>query len=191
MKIGLFFGSFNPVHNGHLIIANYVCETTDIKKVWLVVSPHNPLKQKDSLLNEHDRIHLINLAIENNPNLKASNIEFSLPKPSYTIDTLTYLAEKYPQYKFVLLMGTDNLMSLHKWKNYELILRDYEILAYNRKGFDTHPFPQHPNVRILDFPFLDISATFIRNCIKNKISMQYFLPDATWNYIDSNNLYRK
>jgi nicotinate-nucleotide adenylyltransferase len=191
MKVGLFFGSFNPIHNGHLIIANYVCETTDIKKVWLVVSPHNPLKQKESLLNEHDRLHLINLATENNSNLKASNIEFKLPKPSYTIDTLIYLTEKYPQHEFVLLMGTDNLMSLHKWKNYELILRDYEILAYNRKGFETNPFPKNTAVRILDFPFLDISATFIRNSIKNKISMQYFLPDAVWNYIDVNNLYRK
>lgn len=191
MKIGLFFGSFNPIHNGHLIIANYVCETTDIQKVWLVVSPHNPLKQKESLLNEHDRLHLINLATENNSNLKGSNIEFKLPKPSYTIDTLIYLKEKYPQHEFVLLMGTDNLMSLHKWKNYELILRDYEILAYNRNGFESNPFPNYSSVRVLDFPFLDISATFIRTSIKNKISMQYFLPDAVWNYIDINNLYRK
>ena len=124
MKIGLFFGSFNPVHNGHLIIANYVCERTELDKVWLVVSPQNPLKQKETLLREYDRLHLINLAIEDNKNLKASNIEFKLPKPSYTIDTLIYLKEKYPQHQFALIMGSDNLATLHKWKNYEQILKN-------------------------------------------------------------------
>ena len=190
MKVGLFFGSFNPVHNGHLIIANYICETTDLDKVWLVVSPQNPLKQKDSLLREYDRLQLINLAIEKNNNLKASNVEFSLPKPSYTIDTLTYLKEQYPQHAFSLIMGSDNLVTLHKWKNYELLLK-YPMYVYKRRGFDENPFPNNKNIRFLDFPFLDISATFIRESIKRGISMQYFVPEPVWRYISEGNLYRK
>ena len=190
MKIGLFFGSFNPVHNGHLIIANYICETTDLDKVWLVVSPQNPFKQKESLLREYDRLHLINLAIEDNDNLKASNIEFSLPKPSYTIDTLTYIKEKYPQHEFSLIMGSDNLETLHKWKNYELILKNYPVYIYKRRGTDSNPFPDNPHIRMLDFPYIDISATFIRENIKKGISMQFFLPEAVWKYIKESNLYR-
>jgi len=191
MKIGLFFGSFNPVHNGHLIIANYVCETTELDKVWLVVSPQNPLKQKETLLREYDRLHLINLAIEDNKNLKASSIEFKMPKPSYTIDTLTYLKEKYPQHEFSLIMGSDNLETIHKWKNYELILNNYSIYAYNRRGSDKNPFPKNTNIQFLDFPFLDISATFIRENLRKGVSMQYFLPEPVWKYIDENKLYRK
>ncbi|MDB5281336.1 MAG: nicotinate-nucleotide adenylyltransferase [Bacteroidota bacterium] len=189
MKIGLFFGSFNPVHNGHLIIANYICETTDLDKVWMVVSPQNPLKLKETLLRDYDRQHLINLAIEENKNLKASNIEFKLPKPSYTIDTLTYLAEKYPQHQFVLIMGSDNLVTLHKWKNYELLLK-YEILVYKRRGFEENPYPKNKNIQFLEFPYLDISATFIRDNIKNGVSMQYFLPEPVWKYIDDMNWYK-
>ncbi len=191
MKIGLFFGSFNPVHNGHLIIANYVCETTELEKVWLVVSPQNPLKQKETLLREYDRLHLINLAIEDNKNLKASNIEFKLPKPSYTIDTLTYLKEKYPQHEFSLIMGSDNLETLHRWKNYELILQNYPIYVYRRRNADTNPFPKNKQIYFLDFPFLDISATFIRDNLKNGVSMQYFLPEPVWKYIDEMKLYSK
>ena len=189
MKIGLFFGSFNPIHNGHLIIANYICEVTDLDKVWLVVSPQNPLKQKEALLKEQDRLHLINLALENNTSLKASNIEFKLPRPSYTIDTLIYLKEKYPQHTFSLIMGSDNLATLHKWKNYQLLLDGYEILVYKRRGFDENPYPNN-RVRMLDFPYLDISATFIRDNIKQGISMQFFLPEGVWEYIKVNNLYR-
>jgi len=191
MKIGLFFGSFNPVHNGHLIIANYVCETTELDRVWLVVSPQNPLKEKETLLREYDRLHLINLAIEENKNLKASSIEFKLPKPSYTIDTLTHLKEKYPQHEFSLIMGSDNLETLHKWKNYELILNNYPIFVYNRRGADGNPFPEKKNIHFLNFPFLDISATFIRENLRNGISMQYFLPELVWKYIYESNLYRK
>ena len=191
MKIGLFFGSFNPVHNGHLIIANYVCERTDLDKVWLVVSPQNPLKQKETLLREYDRLHLINLAIEDNKNLKASNIEFKLPKPSYTIDTLIYLKEKYPQHQFALIMGSDNLATLHKWKNYEQILKNYDLLVYRRNGFIENPFPKNKNIHFLDFPFLDISATFIRENLRQGNSMQYFLPEPVWKYIDEMKLYAK
>src|SRR3984957_14698567 len=136
MKIGLFFGSFNPVHNGHLIIANYICESTKLDKVWMVVSPQNPLKPKETLLRDYDRLHLINLAIEDNKNLKVSNIEFKLPKPSYTIDTLVHLHDKYPQHTFSLIMGSDNLATLHKWKNYEILLKNYEFLVYKRRGFE-------------------------------------------------------
>lgn len=187
----MFFGSFNPVHNGHLIIANYLCQTTDLEKVWLVVSPQNPLKDKDSLLSEYDRLHLINLAITDNPYLQASNIEFKLPRPSYTIDTLTYLTEKYPQHQFCLIMGSDNLATLHKWKNYQQILERYPLYVYNRRGTVTNPYPDNTNIRLLDFPFLDISATFIRQNIKKGVNMQYFLPDAVWNYVDEMNLYRR
>ncbi len=190
MKIGLFFGSFNPVHNGHLIIANYLCETTDLDQVWMVVSPQNPLKDKDSLLNQYDRLHLIRLAIEGNSNLKASDIEFKLPKPSYTIDTLVHLSEKYPQHQFSLLMGSDNLCSIHKWKNYELLLRNYSMYIYRRRGDDENPYPENSNIHFLDFPYLDISATFVRANLKKGISMRYFLPEAVCTYIEEGNLYR-
>ena len=190
MKIGLFFGSFNPVHNGHLIIANYISQTTDLDKVWLVVSPQNPLKQKETLLKDHDRLHLINLAIEDCKHLKSSNIEFKLPKPSYTIDTLVYLHEKYPQHQFSLIMGSDNLVTLHKWKNFEKLLT-YDMYVYNRRGYDGNPYPDHKNINHLEFPFLDISATFIRDSIRKGISMQFFLPDPVWKYVDEMGLYKK
>jgi nicotinate-nucleotide adenylyltransferase len=190
VKIGLFFGSFNPVHNGHLIIANYICETTDLDKVWLVVSPQNPFKEKQSLLNKYDRLHLIRLAIEDNNNLRASDIEFNLPMPSYTIDTLTHLKEKFPEHTFSLIMGGDNLISLHKWKNYELILRNHDIYVYKRQGAIENPFSDRASVHFLDVPLLDISATFIRENIQHGRSMQYFLPDRVWNYVKDSNLYK-
>ncbi|MBS1593947.1 MAG: nicotinate-nucleotide adenylyltransferase [Bacteroidetes bacterium] len=190
MKIGLFFGSFNPVHTGHLIIANYIRETTDLDKVWMVVSPQNPFKEKQSLLNEYDRLHLLRLAIEGNDSLMASDIEFKLPKPSYTIDTLTHLKEKHPAYQFSLIMGGDNLASLHKWKNYELILNNHGIYVYGRSGDADNPFPDRKSVHILNVPMLDISATFIREHIRQGHSMQYFLPDKVWEYIRDYNLYK-
>src|SRR5690606_7876950 len=136
-KIGLFFGSFNPIHTGHLIIANYMANYTELEEVWLVISPHNPLKKKDSLINMYDRLEMVNLAIEQDENLRSSTVEFSLPQPSYTIDTLTYLREKYPAVNFVLIMGSDNLLSLKRWKNYEILLRDYHILIYPRPDYPT------------------------------------------------------
>ncbi|MCW3124777.1 MAG: nicotinate-nucleotide adenylyltransferase [Bacteroidetes bacterium] len=190
MKIGLFFGSFNPVHNGHLIIANYIKETTDLDKVWLVVSPQNPFKEKHTLLNEYGRLHLIKLAIDDNTNLRASDIEFKLPKPSYTIDTLTHLREKHPTYEFSLIMGGDNLASLHKWKNYELILKNHDIYVYKRNSMDQNPFPDKASIHFLDVPLLDISATFIRENIQKGHSMQYFLPDKVWEYVRDYNLYK-
>jgi nicotinate-nucleotide adenylyltransferase len=191
MKIGLFFGSFNPVHNGHLMLANYMVQTTDLNKVWFVVSPHNPLKDKKTLLGEYDRLNLINLAIENNPKLKASDIEFKLPQPSYTIDTLSYLKEKFPKHEFTLIMGSDNLATLHKWKNYQQLIEQYPIIVYQRRGFTKNPFPEVKTIQHIDFPFIDISSTFIREQIKKGISVRYFMPDVVWQYIEEMKFYKK
>jgi nicotinate-nucleotide adenylyltransferase len=189
MHIGLFFGSFNPIHNGHLIIANYIVETTELEKVWLIVSPQNPFKQKETLLNEYDRLHLVNLGIGDNLKLAASDVEFKLPKPSYTIDTLTHLKEKYPQHRFSLIMGSDNLHSFHKWKNADLILKHHQLFVYKRKGYIENPYENNAQVHLLDVPLLEISASFIREHIHKKISMQYFLPEKVWSYIQENNLF--
>lgn len=191
MKIGLFFGSFNPVHNGHLMLANYMVQTTDLNKVWFVVSPHNPLKDKKTLLGEYDRLNLINLAIENNPKLKASDIEFKLPQPSYTIDTLSYLKDKFPKHEFTLIMGSDNLATLHKWKNYQQLIEQYPIIVYQRRGFTKDPFPEVKTIQHIKFPFIDISSTFIREQIKKGISVRYFMPDVVWQYIEEMKFYKK
>jgi len=191
LKIGLFFGSFNPVHVGHMIIANYMATHTDLDQVWMVVSPHNPLKPKTTLAKDHDRLHLVQLAIGDNKLLWASNIEFSLPKPSYTIDTLAFLKDKYPDRQFVLIMGGDNLATITKWKNYEILLRDYEIYLYRRPNYDLGEFGNHPSIRQFDAPTLDISATYIRQCIKEGKSVQYLLPDAVYQYLESGNFYKK
>jgi nicotinate-nucleotide adenylyltransferase len=173
MKIGLFFGSFNPVHIGHLIIANYMATQTDLDRVWLVVSPQNPLKPKKTLARDHDRLHLVRLGIGDNPLLEVSNVEFGLPKPSYTVDTLAYLREKYPEREFALIMGGDNLASLHQWKNYEFLLANYDIYVYNRPSADLGERATHPRVRIFEAPLLDISATYIRECLRNRKSVRY------------------
>lgn len=191
MKIGLYFGSFNPVHTGHMIIANHMASFSDLDQVWMVVSPQNPLKPKRSLAPDYDRLNLVQLAIGDNLLLRASNIEFGLPQPSYTIDTLTYLREKYPEHEFSLIMGGDNLASLHKWKNYELILRDYTIHVYRRRGSENTPFDQHPSIRFLDAPMLDLSATFIRNCLRLGKSVRYLVPDAVYTYLEENRMYKK
>ena len=189
-KTGLFFGSFNPVHTGHMIIANFMVSQTDLDEVWLVVSPHNPLKPKQSLARDHDRLHLVRLAIGSAPGLKASDIEFGLPKPSYTIDTLTYLKEKYPDRQFVLIMGSDNLATLQKWKNYELILRDYTIYVYQRPGYDPGELAQHPAVSIYEAPLMQTSATYVRQCLKQGKSIQYLVPDSVFHYLETSSLYR-
>ncbi len=188
MKIGLFFGSFNPVHVGHLIIAEHFISHTDLQQLWFVVSPQNPLKKKETLLKEYDRLHLVQLAIENNPRFRASDIEFSLPKPSYTIDTLAHLTEKYPQHEFVLIMGADNIDSLPKWKNYETLLNNFSVYCYKR-GVDEPKF-SHPNIRVFDFPKLEISSTYIRQCIKEKKSVKYMMPPAVEEYVTQMNLYK-
>ncbi len=191
MKIGLFFGSFNPVHVGHMIIANFMATQTDLDQVWMIVSPQNPLKKKNSLARDYDRLHLLRLAIGDNSHLRASSIEFELPKPSYTIVTLTYLKEKFPDKKFVLIMGGDNLATFHKWKNYEMILDNHEIYVYKRPKVKAGKFAEHPSVRMFDAPTMDISASYIRQCRREGKSVQYLVPDAVFEYLESSSLYRK
>jgi nicotinate-nucleotide adenylyltransferase len=190
MEIGLFFGSFNPVHVGHMILANHMVEHTNLRQVWMVLSPQNPLKAKGSLAKDHDRLYLLQLAVDDNPNLMASNIEFSLPKPSYTIDTLTYLQEKYPQKQFSLIMGADNISTIDKWKNYEILLANYKIYVYRRPGYELGKFAEYPNVTVIDAPLLDISATFIRDNLKHKRSIQYLVPDKVFEYLQNSKMYR-
>lgn len=190
MKIGLFFGSFNPIHVGHLIIANFMATNTDLKEIWLVVTPQNPFKQKQSLAKDYDRLHLVRLAIGNNTKLKASNIEFDLPKPSYTIDTLTYLKEKHTSKDFVLIMGGDNLGTFHKWKNYETILKNHEIYVYSRPNYELGPLADHEKVQLFESPLMAISASYIRKCIKEEKSIQYLVTDEVFEYIAASNLYK-
>jgi nicotinate-nucleotide adenylyltransferase len=191
MQVGLFFGSFNPVHVGHLVLANYMLSYTSLDEVWLVVSPHNPLKNKAGLLNQNDRLHLVNLALDQHPKIKSSNIEFKLEQPSYTIHTLVHLKEKYPKHTFSLIMGQDNLQSFAKWKNYEEILKNYKIYVYPRPNCGESQFDSHKNVHITQAPLMDISSTFIRNAIKEKIDVRFFMHPSVWNYIDEMNFYKK
>jgi len=191
VRIGLFFGSFNPVHVGHMIIANYMVTHTEMDKLWMVVSPQNPFKEKKSLANNYDRLHLLQLALDDNPMITASDIEFSLPVPSYTIDTLTYLHEKYPDHEYVLIMGGDNLYSLHKWKNYELLLERYQIYVYTRPTHEIPDIAEHPNVHLFDAPLLDISSSYIRNEIAKARSIRYLVPDRVYGYLMANTLYKK
>ncbi|SFG55684.1 nicotinate (nicotinamide) nucleotide adenylyltransferase [Pedobacter insulae] len=189
MKVGLFFGSFNPIHIGHLIIANYMANHTALDEVWFVVSPQNPLKEKASLGNIYDRLEMAKLATENTLNIKVSDIELNLPKPSYTIDTLTYLKEKYPEKEFALIMGSDNLVSLKKWKNYEVLLKNYQIYVYPRPGIVTKEWEGHPSIVFTTTPLMEISATFIRKALKEKKSIQFFVPDPVLAFIESKALY--
>ncbi|HEY0272089.1 MAG TPA: nicotinate (nicotinamide) nucleotide adenylyltransferase [Chitinophaga sp.] len=189
MKIGLYFGSFNPIHNGHLIIANFIAYNTELDMVWLVVSPQNPLKPAGTLLNEHHRYHLVELAVQGAPRLRASNIEFSLPRPSFTIDTLTYLSEKFPTHEFAVIMGSDSLENLPRWKNYEQLIRQYPLYIYMRPG---HPARELAGARItvLEAPLLDISSTAIRRWIKEGKPLRYLIPDNVVAYMEENNYYR-
>ena len=190
-NIGLFFGSFNPIHIGHMIIAEYMADRTDLKQIWFVVSPHNPLKARATLANDFDRLHMVQLAVDDNPKLRASNIEFSLPKPSYTIDTMAYLHEKYPDNSFSLIMGSDNLESIHKWKNYQILLERYTIHIYKRPGTESIPSPEGSNVIFHDVPLMDISSTFIRQSISDGRSIRYMVPDPVYHFLDGSRLYRQ
>ena len=189
MKIGLYFGSFNPIHIGHLIIAEYVCNNTDIQQVWFVVSPQNPFKLKNSLLNSYHRLHLVKLAIEDNPNLQASDIEFKLPLPSYTSDTLVYLQEKYFEHEFSIVIGTDSFQNIKKWKNSDWLLNNYSFIIYQRPGFVVSDLFKNDNV-LLQAPLLEISSTYIREQIKNKKSIRYILPEKVYNEIVDNHYYQ-
>lgn len=190
MKIGLYFGSFNPVHVGHLIIASHLLNETDLEKIWFVVSPQNPFKQENGLLNEYHRLHLVKLATEQDNRIKASEIEFGLPKPSYTINTLTYLAEKFPDHEFSIIMGSDSFQNLHKWKNAELILRDYSIYVYPRPGFPVTN-TSHDRMQVVDAPLLQLSATHIRKCIADGKSIRYMVPDIVLEEIEKGGYYKK
>jgi nicotinate-nucleotide adenylyltransferase len=189
MKIGLYFGSFNPVHIGHLIIASHIVNNTDVEQIWFVVSPQNPLKKSSTLLNEYHRLHLVRVAIEGNSQFKASDSEFKLPKPSYTIDTITYLKEKYPQHAFSIIMGSDSFQNVNKWKNYEQLIRDNRIIIYERPGFEVSPLP-NSNTLVLKAPLFEISATEIRQLIKQGKSIQYIVPDKVLEEIEQNGYYK-
>lgn len=196
-EVGLYFGSFNPIHIGHLAIAGYMTEYAGLDQVWFVVSPHNPLKKKETLLADHQRLHMVNLAIGDNDKLKACNIELKLPVPSYTIDTITYLNEKYPKNTFALIMGEDNLYTLHKWKNVNELINKCKLYIYPRSGSEkptSSPLEQilsTADIFQVQAPLMDISGTFIRNGIKNGKDMSYFLPATVWQYITEMHFYRK
>ncbi len=188
-KIGLFFGSFNPIHTGHMIIANIMAETTDLERVWFIVTPQNPLKPSKGLLHDFDRYDMVRAAVYDNYKLEVSDIEFHLPKPNYTIHTLVHLAEKHPDKEFKLIIGEDNLASFTKWKNYERILADYGLYVYPRPHVTKSDLIRHPNVKLVDAPLMDISATFIRNCIRQNKSVRYLVPDPVEAIIRAKHFY--
>ncbi len=189
MHIGLYFGSFNPIHIGHLIIASYAKHTTDLGQVWLVVSPQNPLKPAKSLLNEYDRLHLIHLAINHDPNLKVTDVEFKLPKPSYTIHTLAYLEEKYPNHTFSIIMGSDSFTNLTQWKNYEHIVANHKLYIFQRPGYPVEN-TLGADIQLLDAPLLEISSTHIRKMIRASIPIRYLVPEAVALEIETNRYYK-
>ncbi len=196
MKIGLYFGTYNPIHIGHLIIANHMVEYADLDQVWMVVTPHNPLKNKKTLLDDYQRLELVFLATEAYLKIKPSDIEFKLPQPNYTVNTLAHLQEKFPNHIFSLIMGEDNLKSLHKWKNYEVILQNHEIYVYPRintiaTSEENILIKNNSKIHLIDAPIVEISSTFIRENIKKKKNVQPLLPAKVWEYIDHDNLYKK
>lgn len=191
MKIGLFFGSFNPVHIGHLIIAGYMANFTDLDQVWLVVSPQSPLKKKNGLAGVYDRIEMARLATDSSDNILVSSVELSMPQPSYTVDTLNELKIRYPDYQFSLIMGADNIISLKKWKSHEQILAEHKIFVYPRPGSDISEWIDHPQITITEAPFLELSSTFIRKALKDKKNIQYMLPEPVLNFIDRKSLYSR
>jgi nicotinate-nucleotide adenylyltransferase len=193
MKIGLYFGTFNPIHIGHLIIANHMAEHSDLDQIWMVVTPHNPHKQKSTLLDDYHRLHMVHLATEDYQKIRPSDIEFKLPQPNYTVNTLAHLQEKYPDYEFALIMGEDNLNSLHKWKNYDIILQNHAVYVYPRmnSGEMNSQFANHPKIHRVGAPVIELSSTFIRESIKNKKNVAPMLPQKVWEYIDSSAFYKK
>lgn len=187
----MYFGSFNPIHIGHLIIAEYIVQNSGVDELWLVVSPHNPLKNKNTLLANHHRLAMVKAAVEGSPKLKTSDIEFKLPVPSYTINTVLHLQEKYPKHTFALILGADNLEGFTKWKNYETLLDICKLYVYPRPGYTGGNLKNHPKVSWVDAPLMEISATYIRNAIKTGKSARYMLPDVVYKYIAEMNFYKK
>ncbi len=192
MKIGLYFGTFNPIHVGHLTIANHLAEYSDLDQVWFVVTPLSPFKKKSSLLDNHQRLEMVYRATKDYAKLRPSDIEFGLPQPNYTINTLTYLHEKFPEHEFALIMGEDNLKSFHKWKNYELILEGYHIYVYPRisSGVVSDQFINHPKIHKIEAPIMELSSTFIRSSIKEGKNVKPMLPEHVWEYLDEMNFYK-
>ncbi|WP_166959456.1 nicotinate (nicotinamide) nucleotide adenylyltransferase [Yeosuana marina] len=192
MKVGLFFGSFNPIHIGHLVIANHIAEHSDLDQVWFVVTPHSPFKKKSTLLDNYQRLEMVYRATKDYTKLNPCDIEFNLPQPNYTINTLAYLQEKYPTYQFALIMGEDNLKSFHKWKNYELILENHHIYVYPRVSENTieTQFDGHKKIHPINAPIMELSSTFIRNSIKEGKNVQPMLPQHVWEYLDEMNFYK-
>ena len=192
-KIGLYFGTFNPIHVGHLIIANHMAENSDLDEIWMVVTPQNPFKKKSSLLDNYHRLQLVDLATENYPKIKPSKIEFDLPQPNYTVHTLAHISDKFPTHNFSLIMGEDNLKSFHKWKNYEVILEHHHIYVYPRisEGKIETQFDNHPKIHKIDSPIIQISSTQIRKGIQEGKNIQPMLSNSVWKYIDEMNFYRK
>ena len=193
MKIGLYFGTFNPIHIGHLIIANHMAEHSDLDQIWMVVTPHNPHKKKSTLLDDYHRLHMVHLATEDFPKIHPSDIEFKLPQPNYTVNTLAHLQEKFPQHEFSLIMGEDNLNSLHKWKNHEVILQNHDIYVYPRvnSGEIEEQFVNHPKIHSVGAPVIELSSTFIRESIKKGKYVVPMLPHKVWEYVEHNNFYKK
>ena len=190
-KTGLLFGSFNPIHVGHLMIAGYMFEFSDLNELWFVVSPLNPLKEKHSLLPDHHRLEMVNLAVEDDKRFRSCNIEFKLPRPSYTINTLTYLQDKYPEREFIIISGTDIFPTFHKWKNWEQLLEFYKFYVYPRPGSSDHELTRHPSVKLFNAPMVEISASFIREAIRTGKNMSYYLPEKTYKYIQEMHFYKK
>lgn len=192
-NIGLYFGTFNPIHVGHLIIANHMVEYSDLDEIWMVVTPHNPFKKKNSLLENHHRFEMVYRATEPYDKIKPSDIEFQLPQPNYTVHTLAHISEKYPTHNFSLIMGEDNLKSFHKWKNYETILEQYQIYVYPRisEGIVESQFINHPKVHRVEAPIVQISSTMVRGSVKAQKNIRPLLPEAVWKYIDEMNFYKK
>jgi nicotinate-nucleotide adenylyltransferase len=189
-QVGLFFGSFNPIHVGHLIIANYIVQNSPLQEIWFVVSPQNPFKTKSSLLDERQRLYMVNLAIEDNYQLRSSAVEFDLPVPSYTVDTLAYLQEKHPNDQFSLIMGSDNLDSLEKWKNYTVILQRHTLYVYNRPGYEATKWKNNANIHFCEAPQLHLSASFIREQIQAGKSVRYLLTEPVHRYVEEMNFYK-
>lgn len=190
MKVALFFGSFNPIHIGHLILANYILENSDADELWFVVSPQNPLKSKKTLLHDHDRYDMVEMAIKNYPKMKVSDVEFAMPKPSYTIDTLAYLHEKFPQHRFSLIMGEDNLAGLSKWKNHETLVKNHKIIVYPRIFGNEEMGYFHPNIQKINAPIIELSSTEIRKMIKDHKNVRPMLPLEVYEYIDKMGFYK-
>lgn len=193
MKIGLYFGSFNPIHIGHLIIANHMVEHSNLDQVWFVVTPHNPFKEKKSLLADNHRLAMVNIAVEDYTKLKSSDVEFKLKQPNYTIDTLIHLVEKFPAYDFSLILGEDNLKSFHKWKNHEEILANHHLYVYPRiaEGKTVKRFEKHPKIHKIKAPIVQISSTMIRKGVKAKKNVQPLMQKDVWKYLDEMNFYKK